>query len=51
MWLFIGQVPIPDHFVERIAVGMQHAAALAGPLDGQTGRAEVGMLMIKHSSI
>ncbi|CAL8464600.1 g4135 [Coccomyxa elongata] len=36
------QVSIPGHFVERIAVGMQHVAALAGPLDGQTGRAEEG---------
>ncbi|BDA49523.1 probable E3 ubiquitin-protein ligase HERC2 at N-terminal half [Coccomyxa sp. Obi] len=36
------QVSIPGHFVERVAVGMQHVAALAGPLDGQTGRAEEG---------
>lgn len=35
------QVPLPGHFVERIAVGMQHVAALAGPLDRHTGRAEV----------
>ena len=34
-------MPILGHFVERIAVGMQHVAALTGPLDGQTGRAEV----------
>jgi hypothetical protein len=39
--LLVRQVPILGHFVERIAVGMQHVAALTGPLDGQTGRAEV----------
>lgn len=41
------QVSIPGHFVERVAVGMQHVAALAGPLDGQTGRAEVRLFPVK----
>ncbi len=35
------QVPLPGHFAERIAVGLQHVAALAGPLDRRTGLAEV----------
>jgi hypothetical protein len=40
-WDLSCQVPLPGHYVERIAVGLQHIAALAGPLDRRTGRAEV----------
>ena len=45
------QVPLPGLFAERIAVGLQHAAALAGPLDRRTGLAEVKLQISKKHTL